>query len=57
MDKSIIAGAFSMLLVVNQNGVAESLDLEPCINGSVSELGLFAHRQKKIFLMLSQNWP
>jgi len=42
MNKLIVAGAFSMLLVVSQNGVAENLDLEPCINGSVSESGLFA---------------
>ena len=42
MNKSLVAGAFSMLLVVSQNGVAENLDLEPCINGSVSESELFA---------------
>lgn len=42
MKRTVITSALLLLTSVSGSGIADNLDLEPCINGAVSSTGRFA---------------
>jgi len=47
MNRSITVCAIFMVLTAGQAGASDSLELEPCINGSVSSSGLFTSQAEE----------